>query len=117
MGLARGDQPVEEVLCKTGSEIHPDSGKVAGFGQRVPFPFGSVLPLSLPVPAEDSPEIRPILRPFGIRSLAEAAKTNRMSLFNVENEKRAPTLELSWRIATALGVSVSDLLPAPWHQM
>lgn len=70
-------------------------GKIKGFGPRL----------------RGMREARHLSR----RVLAEAANTNPMSIVNFEGGKRLPTLELAWRIATAMGVSVAELLPAPWH--
>ena len=47
--------------------------------------------------------------------LAEAAITHADSIVKFEQGKRLPTLELAWRIATALGVSLNDLVPSRYH--
>lgn len=47
--------------------------------------------------------------------LAEVSGTHPDTIVKMEKGQRLPTLELAWRIATALGVSVNDLLPSRYH--
>ena len=47
--------------------------------------------------------------------LAEAAGTHPDSVVKFEQGKRMPSLELAWRLATALGVTLNDLVPTRWH--
>lgn len=52
---------------------------------------------------------------FSQARLAEAAGTVGDSIVKFEAGKRLPTLELAWRIATALGVTLNDLVPSRRH--
>lgn len=47
--------------------------------------------------------------------LAELAQTHADTVVRLEHGRRLPTLELAWRLATALGVLVHELLPERWH--
>jgi transcriptional regulator with XRE-family HTH domain len=47
--------------------------------------------------------------------LAELARTSPTTVAKMEMGQRLPTLELAWRLASALGVSVNDLLPSRRH--
>jgi transcriptional regulator with XRE-family HTH domain len=45
------------------------------------------------------------------QQLADAAGTHPDSIVKLETGTRQPSLELAWRLATTLGVTVLDLLP------
>jgi putative transcriptional regulator len=49
------------------------------------------------------------------KELADYAQTHSDSIVKLEMGRRLPTLELAWRLATVLGVSVNDLLPSRYH--
>ena len=59
------------------------------------------------------PRLKTIREAKGLsrQALADAAGTHPDSVVKLEMGQRHPSLELAWRLATALGVPVADFLP------